>query len=208
MTSLEWLATVVSWDDATGTGHILQDLHREEEAREVDRSLLLDTESLAVGQRIVFVDALECDPNGESSWRTREVRPIADDAHYWAGELERLCSAVDYAESYLRVASEAAGEDTVNTARAAFSTAREVRDKKLLDVASGVTARCADSVMSELPGFANTIYARGMDDALHAVLDRVDQRYRGVVDEHWKRVFLGLAEIRAMDYLPAEGGPD
>lgn len=209
MTTLEWTATVVSWDDATGTGHIVQDLRGEEEAREVDRSLLLDTRSLAVGQRVAFVEAYEPDPNGERSWRTREVRPITDDRHYWAGVLERLCSAVDHAESDLRVASEAADEDTVTAARAALSTAREVLDRKLLDVADDIQSRCTSSAMSEMPGYANTIYARGMDDALHAVLDRVDQRYRGVVDEHWKRVFLELAEIRAMDdYLPAEDGPD
>ena len=206
MMTLEYLATVVSWDDATGTGRVVEDLCIEEEACAVDRSLLVDATSLAVGQRVVLVKALERGADGQSPWRTREVRPTTDAAH-WAAVLERLCSAVDHAETDLRVASEVADDDTVDSARNALSAARDVRDRKVSDVAMDVIARCTSSSMSGLPGYANTIYARGEDDALHAVLDRVDTRYRGAVAQHWTPVFQNLAEIRAMDYLPAEAGP-
>lgn len=204
MTTLEYLATVMSWDDASGTGRILEDRCPPEEARDVDRSLLLDTSSLFVGQRVVFVNVLERAPGGGSPWRMCEVR-AADDARHWASVLERLCSAVDHAETDLRVASEVADEDTVADARAAVATARETRDTKVQDVAFDVIARCNSTLLAQVPGFANTIYARGEDDALHAVLDQVDERYRGLMTEHWKRRFEDLAEIRAMDYLPTDG---
>lgn len=197
MATLEYLATVVAWDDATGTGRILEDRCPADEARDVDRSLLAGASSLAVGQRVLFVSAWEHVPEGESPWKMREVRPV-DDAHHWAGVIDQLCRTVDHAETDLGVASEVADEDSVASARAALSTAREVRDTKVKDVAFDVIARCNSTLLSQVPGFASTIYAAGEDDALHAVLDRVDPQHRGVASELWKPVFQELAEIRAM----------
>jgi len=96
---------------------------------------------------------------------------------------------------------------TALTASAALHDAREVRDQQLPEIAAGILARCVSTEMARLPGFGNTVYARGRERALQAVLDRVGERARAAVAAGWQPTFATLAEIRASDYLLAEGGP-
>lgn len=133
------------------------------------------------------------------------MRVVVDDVAFWAELLDQLCGDVDYAEYDLRVANEVGDEDAVATASAALKNARELRDTELPAIAATIQACCESSLMAIMPGFKNTVFARGSENALRAVLNRVEERHRAAASKGWGPMLEILAEIRATDYLPAEG---
>lgn len=203
MSTLEHLATVLAWDDETGTGRFADDLFCREQA--FDRSVLRGATRLEVGQRVVYGEDYQPSPDGGSPWTTAEVRPISSDAAYWAEALEQLCRAVDRAATDLRVAEELAPEDTVESMRETLVAATERRDTKVPEIADGIVARCTSTGMATLPGFDRTIYAQGEEPALRAVLDQIGTSHHEDVLWRWTPMLRTLEEIRAADYLPAEG---
>lgn len=189
----EQLATVIAWDDASGIGRLARDLGLGGED-EIDRAKLAGATELGVGQRVAFVEAYERGPDDESGWTIRSVRAV-DDAAFWAEVLERLCRDAEWAETDLRVATEVASEEDVDSARDAWKRADEHRKKRLPEIGLDIYARGEWWPTARLPEIGSSIYARGGESAMRAVLDRVDQEHRSVVADGWRGIFENLRPI-------------